>query len=70
MPSSAYNNTNKFIKPMSMPVDPLFLVKSSKSFTYIEKRKGERLSPCQTPNIHSKESVIDFGPLTLDLSGE
>ena len=53
-----------------MPVDPLFLKKSSKSFTYIEKRKGERLSPCRTPNVHSKESVIDFDPLTLDLTVE
>ena len=55
---------------MSMPVDPLFHKKSCKSFTYIEKRKGEKLSPCRTPNIHSKESVIDFGPLTLDLTIE
>ena len=33
---------------------------SSKSFTYMANRKGERHSPCLTPSLHSKSG--DFSP--------
>ena len=66
--SSAYNKMKSLIKPISIPAMQFIMNSSSRSFKNIENRKGDKHSPCLTPNMHENSSLSWFTNLTFDFT--
>ena len=53
---------------MSIPFAPFKIIVSSRSLRYMEKRKGDRHSPCLTPILLKKTSLVILLCFTCDFT--